>query len=313
MATYVPPDSLVAAVLSDLVYHTGNESILPPSSPPLPSSPWVKFGSFYDQDTGYYGEAWGKLPLDANGNPEQGQPYTEIMQVNRGTVFTAEGNGAPSNVDFLTNDSENQTLLEAYLNANPGAVVDSNSLADSSSTQGADGDIIFGSEPAYISKSADNFYQSLRNQFQTIPIIEAGQSLGGATSDGVVADHPGDNNLSAITFNALPYGQSIPGLTTAAAITLATLPSPADPGLALITNYYVGNEIATQAQIVQGVLQLFGGTPIGDTVDLPDLPEVSDPSQYYKGLLAPIVIIPRRTRRRFPAVSSSLFAIVGQL
>jgi hypothetical protein len=252
----------VAAVLSDLVYHTGTEVITAPPG-------WEKVASSYVAATGYYGEAWGKLALDTDGSPIPGT-YTEIIQVNRGTVFTDTGAGAPQNVTDSIN-SAGGTVPGANLNANPGDPINSNAMADHTSTVSADEQIVTGQKPAYLA-SADGFYSQIRNMevngtqpFLNIPIIEAGQSLGGATSDSVVADNyaPGVQ-LSAITFNALPYGRGIGGLSADRASQLTPQ----------IKNYYVGNEIFTDSLLSQAALWLFGGTAIGTPLSLPDLPSL---------------------------------------
>jgi hypothetical protein len=254
MTSNTPADSLVAATLSDLVYHTGNEAISAPAG-------WVKFDQYYDPTTGYYGEAWGKLPTDASGTPIPGA-YTEVIQVNRGTVFTDTGYSAPANVLGFTN-SFGAAIPPAYLNANPGLQADSNATSDNSLTVSADVSIVFGEKPSYMA-SADAFYQQIEAELSAqnlnIPIIETGQSLGGATADSVVADNyaPGVN-ISAITFNALPYGEGIAGLSTSLSN--------------VITNYYVGNELLSQSLLGRAFQWLTGGTPLGSSVQLPPLPD----------------------------------------
>jgi hypothetical protein len=242
MSGYTAPDSLVAALLSVEVYHSGGQVVAAPPG-------WEEFANDYDPTTGYYGEAWGQLALDDAGNPVSGH-YTQIIQVNRGTVFTTGASG-PQNVPAKI--------------ASNGTVVPAVNLGDTASddfynTIYADGSILFGNQPYYVA-SATGFYQQLASQYSTIPIIETGQSLGGATSDAVVAAHANtDLDLSAITFNALIYGNGNAGLTAAQA---AALP---------ITNYYVGNEILTQNVLSRNGQWATGGTQLGTNVYLPALP-----------------------------------------
>lgn len=88
-STYVPPDAMAASVFSDLVYHSSGENITPPPG-------WSVVATTYDSQTGYYVEAWGKT-TDANGNSLPTGTYSEIMQVNRGTVIGTAATVDPNN------------------------------------------------------------------------------------------------------------------------------------------------------------------------------------------------------------------------
>lgn len=83
MASFTPTNELFAAILSDEVYHSQGETINLPAS-----SGWVPITSTYDAATGYYAEAWGQVDPS---NPGQ---YLQIMQVNRGTVFSEPDSNA---------------------------------------------------------------------------------------------------------------------------------------------------------------------------------------------------------------------------
>jgi hypothetical protein len=245
-----------------------------------PTAQGREIAALYNPATGYYGEAWGKLAIDASGNTVPGQ-YTEVIQANRGTVFSSTGADAPQNVAASTT-SGGIVVPAQYVNANPGEPADTNSRSDFYSTVGTDVRILFGLSSAYLT-SANTFYTTLRATaatntipYATIPIIETGQSLGGGTAIAVGATQAGPNvSLATDSFNALPVGRRLLGLTTAQAATLKTPTTPGDPTTAPVANYYVGNEIVTQNILNTSLELVTGGEAVGASVILPALPNIN--------------------------------------
>ena len=252
--TYSPSPALVAAILSDEVYH--NYSMTPPPG-------WVQISTpiddTYSQDTGYYGEVWAQERTDPNnpgnflsalnsdGTVNSNNVATYIV-VNRGTVINA---------------------AQSYITHTTGQTVD---LADTNGddtihTLAADAFIVTSqSTPSTYVNTGDALLSwvegiGLNAKNSNIPVIVAGQSLGGYTSDqeAVFALTANDPNVSADTFNAWPFTESM--ATT-------VLGQPLTPQQeALIKNYYVGNELLTT---LPGL-----GTPVGIINNLPDLPVLS--------------------------------------
>ncbi len=224
-------DAAVGSVLSDVVYHSAGETIntsqlgwvqlaVPGTDKPL---------LIYDQQTGYYAEAWGKPNADGTG-------YSEIMQVSRGTV--------------VSDADPNYTAAPLAANSN----------ADMWKTLGDDAQVVLqDSTPQGYVQQGSNFLSTIQQYYSGVPIIEAGQSFGGFTADAItaryLADHPDANDVSAVTYNALPYTA---GMADEDGVSAGILSN------ANITNYYVGNEQFTQNLVV--------GTPIGATSELPALP-----------------------------------------
>jgi hypothetical protein len=240
MAGYAQPDNLVEAILSDEVYHDPTDPVAPPSS-----NQWTFLTCYYDQTTGYYGEAWEKTALDANDNP-----IKEIVQVNRGTTFSSAGNDPYlETIDLPTNTLE---------------VNSSATLApDRLETMSADLEIVADIRPSYFT-SANDFYATLRLKYgSAIPIVETGQSLGGATANDVLAENAGDvvrGVLTSVTFNALPLSNVIPDYEPDSNLSEINSAS---------SNYYVGNEVATQGFLSDTFVF---SSPIGKPFTLPSTP-----------------------------------------
>jgi hypothetical protein len=217
--TFTPTTQQVAAILADYVYHSAGETLTPPPG-------WAVVAVKYDKLTGYYGEAWGKLNTDGNGDPIPGS-YSQIIQANRGTVIGSalsfDPNNPPADLAGVYTPAQLQTISNLAVNHG----------SDQANTVGADGTIIVSGTPAIMDQS-DQFLTDLARSNPGIPIVEAGQSLGGAISNGTTsyALVNGFPNVTAITFNALPYTQGSAGLTDAQVQTMAELS----------TNYYVENE-----------------------------------------------------------------------
>ena len=137
-------------------------------------------------------------------------------------------------------------------------------------TSGADATIIgslFSTTPPAIITPANDFYNLISATFPDVPIIETGQSLGGAIADAVVADHLSavDSTpqlLTADTFNALPYSYSFTDLNSMQQAQVN----------AAVTNYYVGNEVLTQSIITDSWLF---SSPIGGTEPIINVSDAS--------------------------------------
>lgn len=241
MTTYTPSNTMVASVLADEVYHSAGQTInvsnlgWVPVTDPATGQPMF----LYDPaKSGYYGEVWGK--------PNGSGGYSAIMQVSRGTVVSDPGantfNSAANLVANIDSDSTNTLLNDAQIVA--------------ANTIGA-GNFGLSGTPTTYTDAADALYQKITSAFGTgTPIIEVGQSLGGFTADSLLARNIASNsNLTAITFNALPYTSSE---ASADGYNLTSAQQNA------ISNNYVGNEQLTQ--------NIFVGTAIGNNVAMGDLP-----------------------------------------
>lgn len=238
MSNLLPSRELENAIFADLVYHSKGETVKPPPG-------WVLVGEpKYDKDVGYYAEVWGKPLLNGQGQPMPGG-YSEISIVNRGTVFSEPG--------------RNTTAPHVDLQANW--------ETDQYNTLKADTKIIFSFSSEYID-SANSFAFDVADRYRGVPITTVGQSLGGATAISQTAylHNSGFSNVSANTFNALPFGTSNADITPEMAALLAPY----------ITNYYVGNEILTQNFGLDIAHFGFQGTPIGTTVYTPSEPSVGN-------------------------------------
>jgi hypothetical protein len=245
---YIAPYVLIAAVFSQVVYHSGADLIVPPPG-------WDKVDTYYDHSTGYYGEAWGERV--ATGDAKAGAAtYLAIMQVNRGTPFPASGPRAPRNVTSATTPSG--IVL-------PAIPLGDDVRGDLYAAVRANVAIVFGQRPQ-IADTADRFYIQIRQEFgPTVPVIETGSSLGGALSNSVVAAHASaDKEVSALTFNALVYGNGIAGLRAAQSKNLP------------ISNYYVGNELLTKNAIIFAIQWLTSGHQLGRDTMLADLEPFND-------------------------------------
>jgi Ca2+-binding RTX toxin-like protein len=245
--TFVPSLELVAAVLSDEVYHSYS-MYAPPG--------WVQIQTplslSYDPNTGYYGELWVQQKTDANGNylpvtnPDGTLNLSNIANaivVNRGTVFSQPGS-------YNTDTSGGTVNLVSTYTSDHANTIDADIYA-----------ILTNKPPSYVN-SGEAFLSYVEGLLQdtSIPITVAGQSLGGLEAD---AEYVGVKGVTvaADTFNALPLTANMASL----------LGEPSSGSYSGITNYYVGNEVYTVNSIV--------GTPVGNIVTLPELPVWS--SLYY--------------------------------
>jgi hypothetical protein len=178
MTAFVASKTLIQALLTEEVYHTGE--IRAPAA--IESLTGLRFiGSNYDNKTGYYAEAWGK-PIE--GAIDQ---YSEITLVNRGTAIT------PAVENLL------------------GAPLKDNADSDRNAEIGENASIILTGNSSY-SNSGRSFLEALQN-YSPDALVVTGHSLGGWAA-GALTDYAlnrGYANVTGVAFNPLQYYQSIFG------------------------------------------------------------------------------------------------------
>lgn len=225
MTTFTPSKQLIAAILAERVYHTG-EIVNVQALTDLTG--WEFIGQQYDAASGYFAEAWGH-------RDSAGQPYSDVMQVTRGTAFSpAKENPLGAN---LIGDAENTKQTEIGENAS----------------------IIFTGTSSYKDPGI-NFLQILASQFPQARITEVGHSLGGWTAGALVdwaIKNLAGRDVTGIAFNPLQHTSSYLDST---------------PGLAeKLTSFVLGNEHLTQNPLLDlfQTISSFFGRPDGTQITLP--------------------------------------------